>query len=148
MNTEEEKGLEQRIQHAPQSNPKSEGERRIASFLDRHGIQYIYEPPVAVTQRDKVRIWYPDFHLPEYGVYIEYYGMVGNPDYDRGVTEKTAAYAASGLEVIPVHPHHLYRSWPEYLAREIQRIASYRAQLARNTLERRPHAHQKAYHSS
>ena len=49
---------------------KSEGERRIAYFLDDNRIRYQYEPGVLVnTAYDKPRIWYPDFHLPEFASY-------------------------------------------------------------------------------
>ncbi|HOD51531.1 MAG TPA: hypothetical protein PLJ71_21135 [Candidatus Hydrogenedentes bacterium] len=65
---------------------------------------------------------HPDFLLPECGIYIEYCGRTGDPDHDRGIIEKTAAYEASGLEVIPVHPHHLTHAWPNYLAQEIEEI--------------------------
>ena len=122
--------LERLLRYTPRNALKSEGEQRIADFLEHYGIQYIYEAPTAVTHHEKVRIWYPDFYLPEYGLYIEYYGRAGDPDYDRGVAEKTAAYKASGLEVIPVYPYHLTNAWPEYLTREIREITEYRAGLA------------------
>lgn len=131
--------LEQRIGHTPRSAAlKSQGEYRIAGFLDRHNIPYIYESPVAIDQRGKTRIWYPDFFLPDYGLYIEYYGMIGSPDYDRGVVEKTAAYAASGLTVIPVYPCHLHQSWPQYLSQEIHHITTRRAHLANTNLPQTP----------
>ena len=105
--------LESILRYTPPNAFKSAGEQRIADFLDRHGIKYIYEPPTAVTQHGKTRLWYPDFLLPEYGLYIEYYGRTGDPDYDRGILEKTAAYKASGLEVIPIYPLHLAHAWPD-----------------------------------
>jgi len=105
--------LESILRYTPPSAFKSAGEQRIADFLDHHGIRYIYEPPTAVTQHGKTRLWYPDFLLPEYGLYIEYYGRTGDPDYDRGILEKTAAYKASGLEVIPIYPLHLAHAWPD-----------------------------------
>ena len=126
--------LESILRYTPPSAFKSAGEQRIADFLDHHGIRYIYEPPTAVTQHGKTRLWYPDFLLPEYGLYIEYYGRTGDPDYDRGILEKTAAYEASGLEVIPVYPHHLAHAWPDYLAREIREITQYRANHASTRL--------------
>lgn len=54
---------------------KSEGERQIARLLERCGIDYRYEYPLAVIERGKVRILYPDFLLPEYGVVLEYAGV-------------------------------------------------------------------------
>ena len=119
--------LESILRYTPPNAFKSAGEQRIADFLDRHSIKYIYEPPTAVTQHGKTRLWYPDFLLPDYGLYIEYYGRTGDPDYDRGILEKTAAYEASGLEVIPIYPHHLAHAWPNHLAREIREITQYRA---------------------
>lgn len=83
---------------------KSEGERQIASFLDRCGVRYMYEAPVVVTHHGKTKIWHPDFLLPDFGLYVEYYGLAGRPDYDRGIEEKTKAYADAGLQVIPVYP--------------------------------------------
>ena len=126
--------LESILRYSPQAALKSVGEQRIADFLDRHGIKYIYEPPTAVTQHGKTRLWYPDFLLPEYGLYIEYYGRIGDPDYDRGILEKTAAYEASGLEVIPIYPHHLTHSWPDYLAQRVREITQYRANHASTRL--------------
>ena len=50
---------------------KSEGEKRIAYFLEENSIKYKYEPGVLVTHpKDKPRIWYPDFYLPEFAAYI------------------------------------------------------------------------------
>jgi len=40
---------------------KSWGEEQIARLLDRYGTSYQYEYPVAVVDRGKTRIWYPDF---------------------------------------------------------------------------------------
>ncbi len=49
------------------NNFKSDGERRIAYFLDTNLIKYQYEPGVLVNAAEnKPRIWYPDFHLPEF----------------------------------------------------------------------------------
>jgi hypothetical protein len=130
MNENAPPDLERIVRYTPPGALKSKGEQRIADFLDHYGIRYIYEAPTAVTHHNKVRIWYPDFYLPEYGLYIEYYGRLGDPDYDRGVAEKTAAYNASGLEVIPVYPRHLTNACPEYLAQEIRRITKYRTKRA------------------
>jgi hypothetical protein len=50
---------------------KSKGEYQIARFLERNQIRYQYEHPLAVVDRGRVRIWYPDFQLPEYGLILE-----------------------------------------------------------------------------
>ena len=44
--------------------------------------------PLAIMDREKVRIWYPDFRLPEYGTIIEYFGMNGNDAYNEQIVER------------------------------------------------------------
>ena len=55
---------------------KSHAEQKIADFLSRNGIRYEYERPF------EVGIWIfnkelckPDFYLPDYDVYVEYWGL-------------------------------------------------------------------------
>ena len=109
---------------------KSEGERQIASFLDHCGVRYMYEAPVVVTHHGKTKIWHPDFFLPDFGLYVEYYGLAGQPDYDRGIEEKTKAYVGAGLQVIPVLSQHLRNEWPTYLAEAVINRSMDRAQTA------------------
>jgi hypothetical protein len=124
-----EESLEQKLDREYGGIFKSEGERRIASFLNQCGVRYMYEAPVVVTQHGKQRIWYPDFHLPELGMYVEYYGVVGSSDYDQGVRKKAEVYAASGLCVIPVYPDDLAKRWPDYLSNAIYETARKRVEL-------------------
>jgi len=66
---------------------KSYGEKVIANFLFEHQIPYIYEP----IERGPLKNYHPDFLLTrgnKTGVCIEYFGMVGDPDYDEMVNEK------------------------------------------------------------
>lgn len=70
----------------------SRGETQISRLLDRVGIAYRYEHPLAVIDnnksKSKLRIWYPDFQLPQYGIIIEYFGLTGKPDYLTGMEKK------------------------------------------------------------
>ena len=61
---------------------RSEGERRIATTLDQYGIPFVYEKMVPVNDNGNIRTLRPDFYLSEFNLYIEYYGRVGNQDYD------------------------------------------------------------------
>ena len=104
---------------------KSEGERRIASTLDKYGIFYIYERPVQVQTAGTVRYLRPDFYLPRYNVYIEYYGRAGNSEYDRRITKKQSLYTANGIRVISIYPWTLCRNWPKYLMGRLARRPTY-----------------------
>lgn len=80
---------------------KSYGEMDIANFLTQNGIQYIYECPYAVdTCTSEYGQYNPDFYLPEYDIYIEYFGINKNgeiPSYFKGANGMTATqtYQAS-----------------------------------------------------
>jgi len=100
---------------------KSEGERRIAYFLDENSIRYQYEPGVLINSVfGKQRIWYPDFHLPEFASYIEYFGLAGKRDYDKGIKTKEAVYSKMGLDVIPVYPWMFSENWHGYIMKELK----------------------------
>ena len=80
---------------------KSYGEMDIANFLMQNGIQYIYEHPYEVdTRTSKYGQYHPDFYLPDYKIYIEYFGINRNgevPPYFKASDEMSAteAYRAS-----------------------------------------------------
>ena len=46
--------------------------------------------------------------------------MVGNPDYDRGIKVKEAAYGKMGMSVIPIYPHMFSEDWQGYIMKELK----------------------------
>ena len=101
---------------------KSEGERRIAYFLKDNSIRYQYESGVLINSDNKPRIWYPDFHLPEFGTYVEYYGLAGKQDYDKGIKTKEATYSKMGLNMVPVYPWMFAEDWKGYIMKELKNV--------------------------
>ncbi|MCC8196477.1 MAG: UvrD-helicase domain-containing protein [Ruminococcus sp.] len=73
---------------------KSYGEMEIANFLYENGVEYKYENPYEIDTRTEEYAQYnPDFYLPEYGIYIEYFGITRNgdvPKYFKGKDGKSA----------------------------------------------------------
>ena len=66
---------------------KSFGEKVIANFLFEHGIEYKYEWRFRWNGRN----YHPDFtifHGAKGGIVIEYFGMKGDPDYDKMSAQK------------------------------------------------------------
>ena len=113
--------LEAKIKGKRNPRFKSEGERRIANFLEKNSIKYQYEPGVLVEPMgDKPRIWYPDFYLPEFATYVEYFGLVGLQSYDRGIKRKESVYSKMGLAVIPVYPWTFSEDWQKYIMKELE----------------------------
>ena len=80
---------------------KSYGEMDIGNFLVQNGIQYIYEHPYKIdTRTSRYGQYHPDFYLPGYDIYIEYFGINKDgevPSYFKGTDgmSATQAYQAS-----------------------------------------------------
>lgn len=73
---------------------KSYGEMDIANFLFQNRIKYEYEAKYKFdTRTENFAQYHPDFYLPEYDVYIEYFGINRNgevPLWFSGKNGKTA----------------------------------------------------------
>lgn len=100
---------------------KSHGERQIAEFLKEERIHFLYEYPLAITDEErKVRIWYPDFWLPELNIIIEYIGMKGKIDYDKASMRKKKIYNALKIDFIEISPGLLVKgNWKRFISMKI-----------------------------
>ena len=107
----------------------SAGEKQIARMLKRYGVRYCYEHPVAVIDRSKVRVWYPDFWLPDFGIAIEYVGRTTNEDYNGGVEHKRAVYQAMGIPCVYVDVSSLKGAWPKRILGQIHETLQERLNL-------------------
>ena len=101
---------------------KSQGEVQIARLLERNGIAYQYEYPLALIERGKTRIWYPDYRLPEYGMIIEYFGVNGNSGYDERTRHKMEVYKQAGIEGLFLKKDSLAGDWPNKIMAQIEAI--------------------------
>ncbi len=101
---------------------RSWGETQIARCLERFRIPYLYEHPLAVIDRGKTRIWYPDFQLRGYGVLIEYCGRDGDADYTAGMARKQAVYEDNGLTALMLTPDDLRGNWPGRILGRIEGV--------------------------
>lgn len=95
-------------------------ERRIAEYFEKNGISYVYEQKAMFprVQRRNSRYYYyditlPDFYLPEYNVYVEYWGLVDADDdwtrtkYERNMRKKMAIYHKNNIKFISIYPRNL-----------------------------------------
>lgn len=87
---------------------KSIGERRIADYLTKNHIYYLYE------QKPRGNLYtLPDFYLPVYDVYVEYWGLVDVDDrwtrekYERNMKRKMAIYHRNNIKFISIYPDNL-----------------------------------------
>ncbi|SON49032.1 UvrD-helicase domain-containing protein [Vibrio tapetis] len=109
---------------------KSFGEMVIANWLYRKGINYQYEAKYRIdVATEQYRQYEPDFYLPDYDIYIEYYGTDenGNPPpyidkerYQQGIKWKRETHSKYGTGYVELYYHqHRNRSMLEILEREL-----------------------------
>jgi hypothetical protein len=79
---------------------QSDGERRIAEWLAARNIAYRYDARLRLIEGFQIRL---DFYLPEYDVYIEYWGM-DTPRYKAGMYLKQDLYMQAGKKLISLYP--------------------------------------------
>ena len=92
---------------------RSIGEKTIADYFQRNNIRYIYEKAVFSHNFSRSRILHPDFYLPDYDVYVEYWGLVDADDewtknrYVKNMKRKMAIYYSNGINFVSLYPHNL-----------------------------------------
>ncbi|MEM4658537.1 MAG: hypothetical protein QXX77_08985 [Candidatus Methanosuratincola sp.] len=93
---------------------RSVGEKRIADFFTRNGINYVYEKSAKTHGiLFSNTISHPDFYLPDHDVYVEYWGLVDaddtrvKDDYISQMKWKMAQYHKHNIKFISIYPNNL-----------------------------------------
>jgi len=79
---------------------QSHGEKKISEWLANNKIKYRYDERYRIIDGYAIR---PDFYLPEFDVYIEYWGM-DTPDYKIGMLKKLKLYQQQCKKLISLYP--------------------------------------------
>ena len=104
---------------------KSYGELDIANFLTQNGINYIYEQEYPIdTRTSEFGQYHPDFYLPDYDLYIEYFGinrqgevppyfsgkngMSATQTYQEGIQWKHELHKKNGTSMIEVYAYEKF----------------------------------------
>jgi hypothetical protein len=97
----------------------TEAEKIVASYLRELDIWWTRESPVFVyDEKDRPRVWSPDFYLPKLGMYVEVCGSerVESYGYREQIYKKNEVY------VIFVQVYKEERKWKNYLVKRIIEI--------------------------
>ena len=94
--------LNKTIQAANGAVVQSDGERIIAGELALMDIVFRYDNRFRIVKGYAIR---PDFYLPEFDLYIEYWGMEDNLDYQIGMLEKKKLYQQAGKKLVSLYAH-------------------------------------------
>lgn len=103
---------------------KSQGERLLADYFYQNDIRYQYERPAWATPTTTITaddgkfksgrmISRPDFYLPDYDLYVEYWGMVDTEDesnranYVKSMKWKMAKYNENNIKFVSIYPKDL-----------------------------------------
>jgi len=93
-------------------------EKLVASYLRELDLWWIYEFPVFVyDEKDRPRVWTPDFYLPKLGMYVE---VCGSEKFNYEYREKI--YKKNGYHVVFVHFYKKEEEWQNYLIARIREI--------------------------
>lgn len=85
-----------RLRVTDEVHVQSRGEKRIAAYLESKRIAYLYDENYRICGDKSIR---PDFYLPEFDVYIEYWGM-DTDEYLRRKREKLFLYQRAHLKLV------------------------------------------------
>lgn len=101
---------------------KSYGELDIANFLTQNGITYVYEQEYPIdTRTSEFGQYHPDFYLPNFDLYIEYFGidrkgevptyfsgkngMSAAQTYQEGIKWKRELHRKNGTRMVEVYAY-------------------------------------------
>ncbi len=104
---------------------KSRGEKLIAGFLEEAGIKFLYEYPLIIIDDDnKIRVWYPDFWLPELSIVVEYFGMVNDEQYREQMKKKQDLFTKLDINFIGLDTNmvQLSKNWEKFIVMRIMEI--------------------------
>jgi hypothetical protein len=86
---------------------KSLAEKTLADYFKSINVRYCYE------QSGDRRIRNPDFYLPDYDVYVEYWGLLNADDlwtrqnYEHNMRRKMAIYHRCNKRLVSIYPDNL-----------------------------------------
>ena len=84
---------------------KSNKEAFIASYFDKKKIKYIYEKELKLG-KEKI---HPDFFLPEFDVYVEYWGKwPADFDYRKECNYKRSLFEKYDINLVELYPDNLF----------------------------------------
>jgi len=93
-------------------------EKQVAKHLKELGLWWIYQSPVFVyDEKNRPRVWTPDFYIPKLGIYTE---VCGSKDFNYEYRKKI--YRKNEFYVIFIHFYKERKKWKKFLVKRIMEI--------------------------
>ena len=107
-------------------------EKEVAKYLHSINLYWIFEHPIFVQdEKNRPRVWTPDFYLPELGIHIE---VCGKERECYSYREKI--FKKNRVQIIFIHQYKDSDSWKKFLVHEISRINGLRSDKIEDSLLR------------
>ena len=105
-------------------------ELKVADYLRDLGLWWRFQSPIFVyDEKERPRVWTPDFYIPKLGMYIE---VCGTERFDYEYRERI--YKKNEIPVIFLHVYKTEREWRDYLLKRIMDIEEERHDQVMNML--------------
>ncbi len=110
----------------------TKAEKEVADYLYEINLYWLFEHPVFILdEKERPRVWTPDFYLPELGIYIEVCGE------DRGCySYREEIYRKNRVQIIFIHQFKEEKDWKKYLLTKIVGINEFREEKVIDSLKK------------
>ncbi len=100
----------------------SKAEKEVADYLYELNLWWMFEQPIYVLdEKERPRVWTPDFYLPELGPYIEVCGAER-----KCYSYREKIYRKNRIPIIFIHQFKQELSWKTFLKDKIDEIHQFR----------------------
>ena len=103
------------MQQKQEYNKMSSAEKLVAKYLDELGIKRRFEYPVFLKdERNRPRLWTPDFYLPDLNIYVE---VCGSKDFSYEYRKRR--YYENKIDVIYLHLYRDKEDWQSHFRKQL-----------------------------
>ena len=101
----------------------TKAEKEVADYLQELNLYWRFEHAVFISdEKERPRVWTPDFYLPELGIYIE---VCGSEKFDYEYRKEI--YAKNRIPIIFIHKFKDEKSWKEFFKKRMVEINQFRS---------------------
>ena len=97
-------------------------EKQVAEYLTQLRLYWKFEFPLFVyDEKNRPRVWTPDFYVPRVGMFIE---VCGSENFDYKYRD--GIYRKNGFYVIFLHLYKEQEQWKSHLIKKMMEIEEFR----------------------
>jgi len=110
-------------------------ERQVADYLRELELWWHYEAPVfLMDEKERPRVWTPDFYVPKLGMYIE---VRGSESLQEQYKYRERVYKKNNYSVVFLHLYKERERWKSFLLKRIVQLENSRHSEVMKILESR-----------